>query len=68
MTEKQEEELAIKNIVDELTPKYIFCPTGNPRDFAVALRVRPNWLTRLMQRLILGFRYIAVDKLKKHTT
>jgi hypothetical protein len=63
MTEKQKEELAITRIVEELTPKYVFCPTGNPADFAVVLRVRPNWLTRLTQRLVLGFRYIPIDKL-----
>jgi hypothetical protein len=63
---EQETELApiINKLIDELTPKYLFSPTGNPEDFAVAIRHRPNILIRTMQRLILGFRYIPVNSLK----
>jgi hypothetical protein len=66
---EQETELApiISKLIDELTPKYVFSPTGNPKDFAVGVRHRPNVLIRTMQRLILGFRYIPTNNLKHQT-
>jgi len=40
--------------------RYIFAPTGDPHDFAIAVSHRPNILTRTIQRLILGFRYYQI--------
>lgn len=64
MSEQELENTLISKLIDELTPKYLFVPTGNPEDFAVAIRHRPNVLIRMLQRLLLGFRYISIDKLK----
>lgn len=44
-----------------LKPKYIFAPTGNPRDLAITVMNRPNFIARVFQRVILGFRYIPID-------
>jgi len=51
--------------LEDLQPKYLFLPTGNHQDFAVAIKRRPNILIRTMQRLFFGFRYIPIAKAHK---
>ena len=46
--------------VDIRIPRYIFAPTGNPNDFAIAVLTRPNFLVRFFQRMLLGFRYYEI--------
>jgi hypothetical protein len=54
-----EAELTVEPAV---VPRYVFAPTGNVKDFAIAVAGRPNIITRILQRLILGFRYHKIQK------
>jgi hypothetical protein len=54
-----------KSLLEDLNPNYLFIPTGDPKDFAIALKHRPNFFIRLMQRLILGFMYIPIAEADK---
>lgn len=51
--------------LEDLQPKYLFLPTGNHQDFAVAIKSRPVFFVRWLQRLFFGFRYIPIAKAHK---
>jgi hypothetical protein len=55
-----EGEFTVKPPTEQVGPRYIFSPTGNPNDFAIVVFSRPNIIIRILQRLILGFRYYSV--------
>jgi hypothetical protein len=37
---------------------YLWLPTGDPSDIAIAVSTKPNIINRIFQRLFFGFRYI----------
>ncbi len=41
--------------------RYLFLPTGDSRDIAIAVVDRPNIIHRIFQRLFFGFRYIRAE-------
>jgi hypothetical protein len=51
--------------LSDLQPKYLFIPTGDHRDFAIAVKNRPFFFIRWMQRLFFGFKYMPIAKANK---
>jgi hypothetical protein len=59
----QQDDIPEANLaMQPVVPRYVFAPTGSPKDFAIAVANRPNIIIRTLQRLILGFRYYKIPR------
>jgi hypothetical protein len=55
------DEEAILKLAYPPNRRYLFLPTGDSRDIAIAVVGRPNIIHRIFQRLFFGFRYIRAE-------